>query len=99
MLQLLDFNGADEYKVAERHIWRVDSEIAGYVKEAANLTEVLVRRSGHMRHRHRPTHQPMAESTSNSCLQEILQSWNHPKHQARYRLTDPLGESVEDLGI
>lgn len=43
----LKFDGAEEYKVAERHIWRVDNEIAGYVKQAGKLTEVLVRNAGH----------------------------------------------------
>ncbi|KAJ8935496.1 hypothetical protein NQ318_010634 [Aromia moschata] len=48
ILQHLEFDAAEEYKIAERHIWRVDDEIAGYVKQAGNLTEVLVRNAGHM---------------------------------------------------
>ncbi|XP_075983874.1 venom serine carboxypeptidase-like [Anticarsia gemmatalis] len=47
-LRNLEFSGADEYKKASRAIWRVDKEIAGYVKQAGNLTDVLVRNSGHM---------------------------------------------------
>lgn len=47
-LKNLKFSAADEYKVAKRHIWKVDNEIAGYVKHAGNLTEVLVRSAGHM---------------------------------------------------
>lgn len=47
-LQKLSFDSADEYKKAERHIWYVDGEIAGYSKSAGNLTEVLVRNAGHM---------------------------------------------------
>lgn len=46
-LKQLKFDGADEYKVAERHIWRVDNEIAGYVKQAGKLTEIFVRNAGH----------------------------------------------------
>lgn len=45
-LQNLNFTGADVYKKAERSIWRVDGEIAGYVKHAGNLEEVLVRNAG-----------------------------------------------------
>lgn len=44
----LNFSSADEYKNADRHIWKVDDEIAGYYKKAGNLTEVLVRNAGHM---------------------------------------------------
>lgn len=46
-LNHLNFDGADEYKAAERHIWRVDNEIAGYVKQAGKLTEIVVRNAGH----------------------------------------------------
>lgn len=46
-LKHLKFDGAEEYKVAERHIWRVDNEIAGYVKQAGKLTEIVVRNAGH----------------------------------------------------
>lgn len=45
-LKNLNFSGAEEYKTAKRYIWRVDKEIAGYVKHAGNLTEVLVRNAG-----------------------------------------------------
>lgn len=47
-LQNLQFNGNDEYKKAQRHIWNVDQYLAGYVKQAGNLTEILVRNAGHM---------------------------------------------------
>lgn len=47
-LENLHFSAADEYKIASRHIWRVDGEVAGYVKQAGNLTELLVRDAGHM---------------------------------------------------
>ncbi|XP_063699448.1 venom serine carboxypeptidase-like [Culicoides brevitarsis] len=53
-LENLKFNGAEAYKTAERMIWKVGDDIAGYVKEAGNLVEVLVRDSGHMV----PTDQP-----------------------------------------
>ncbi|KAG4075550.1 hypothetical protein HA402_003375 [Bradysia odoriphaga] len=46
-LKKLKFNGAEEYQVAERRIWRVDNEVAGYVKEAGKLTEIVVRNAGH----------------------------------------------------
>lgn len=47
-LQHLKFNGDADYKTAKRMIWRVDGEVAGYVKHAGNLTDVLVRNAGHM---------------------------------------------------
>ncbi|XP_032527798.2 venom serine carboxypeptidase-like [Danaus plexippus] len=47
-LRNLNFSSAAEYKVAKRRIWRVGDEIAGYIKKAGNLTEVLVRNAGHM---------------------------------------------------
>lgn len=47
-LQKLKFNGSDEYITAKRYVWKVDDQVAGYVKHAGNLTEVLVRNAGHM---------------------------------------------------
>lgn len=47
-LKHLKFNGSDAYKTAKRMIWRVGSDVAGYVKHAGNLTEVMVRNAGHM---------------------------------------------------
>lgn len=47
-LRNLKFSSSEEYKKASRSIWRVDDEVAGYVKKAGNLTDVLVRNSGHM---------------------------------------------------
>lgn len=47
-LQNLKFSGDEEYKTAPRKIWYVGTELAGYVKQAGNLTEVLVRNAGHM---------------------------------------------------
>lgn len=47
-LHNLKFKGSELYKINKRHIWRVDGEIAGYVKEANNLVEILVRNAGHM---------------------------------------------------
>lgn len=46
-LKHLQFNGYEEYRTAKRTIWRIDGEIAGYMKVAGNLTEVLVRNAGH----------------------------------------------------
>ncbi|CAH1183826.1 unnamed protein product [Phaedon cochleariae] len=47
-LQNLQFSGADQYKMAARYQWRVGKDLAGYVKVAGNLTEILVRDAGHM---------------------------------------------------
>lgn len=53
-LKNLNFSGAEEYKTAQRYPWRMGNDIAGYVKVAGNLTEVMVRNAGHMV----PTDQP-----------------------------------------
>lgn len=47
-LENLNFSAAEEYKNAERGIWQVGERVAGYVKTAGNLTEVMVRDAGHM---------------------------------------------------
>lgn len=47
-LRNLKFSASEEYKTAKRHIWRVKDHVAGYVKKAGNLTEVLIRNAGHM---------------------------------------------------
>jgi vitellogenic carboxypeptidase-like protein len=47
-LSQLSWHGADSYRAAERHIWKVDGDVAGYVVEADNLVQVLVRNAGHM---------------------------------------------------
>ncbi|KAL3269548.1 hypothetical protein HHI36_008613 [Cryptolaemus montrouzieri] len=53
-LQKLNFSAAAEYKTAKRNTWYVDKNIAGFVKVAGNLTDLLVRDAGHMV----PTDQP-----------------------------------------
>ncbi|GBP23882.1 Venom serine carboxypeptidase [Eumeta japonica] len=47
-LKNLNFTGAEKYKTAKRYIWKVDGEIAGYVKQADKLIEIMVRNAGHM---------------------------------------------------
>lgn len=47
-LQHLNFDAAEEYKIATRNKWYVDKELAGYFKQAGNLTEVLFRNAGHL---------------------------------------------------
>lgn len=47
-LSNLQFNGADEYRNAERHHWTYNDDVAGYVKQGGNLVDVLVRNAGHM---------------------------------------------------
>lgn len=54
-LKNLQFSAADVYKTAQRYQWHVGQDLAGYVKHAGNLTEVLVRNAGHMV----PTDQPL----------------------------------------
>ncbi|CRK97539.1 CLUMA_CG010927, isoform A [Clunio marinus] len=47
-LKKLPFEHSQDYKKAPRYIWRVGKDIAGFVHEAGNLVEVLVRNAGHM---------------------------------------------------
>lgn len=47
-LQKLRFSSMFEFRRAERHQWKFEGEIAGYVKTAGNLTQIMVRNSGHM---------------------------------------------------
>lgn len=47
-LKKLQFKDSKKYKDAPRYIWRVGNDIAGFVHEAGNLVEVLVRNAGHM---------------------------------------------------
>ncbi|CAG9840829.1 unnamed protein product [Diabrotica balteata] len=49
-LQNLKFDSSEVYAKAVRQFWQTgkDNVIAGYVKTAGNLTEIMVRNSGHM---------------------------------------------------
>ncbi|XP_063832819.1 venom serine carboxypeptidase [Ostrinia nubilalis] len=47
-LRNLNFTGSEDYKTAKRYIWKVDDEVAGYVKQAGKLVEIMVRNAGHM---------------------------------------------------
>ncbi|XP_044734190.1 venom serine carboxypeptidase-like [Chrysoperla carnea] len=47
-LKTLDFEYMDEYNQAPRLIWKVDDDVAGYIKSAGPLTEVMVIGAGHM---------------------------------------------------
>lgn len=44
----LNWNGAEDYKLAKRNLWKVDMKTAGYRKTVHNFTEILVRNAGHM---------------------------------------------------
>ncbi|KAL1497428.1 hypothetical protein ABEB36_008403 [Hypothenemus hampei] len=46
-LRKLDFSASSEYSRAERKVWLLNNRVAGYVKTAGNLTEVMVRNAGH----------------------------------------------------
>ncbi|XP_072934109.1 venom serine carboxypeptidase-like [Epargyreus clarus] len=47
-LKNLNFSGSKEYATAKRYQWLVDGELAGYVKQAGRLVEIMVRNAGHM---------------------------------------------------
>lgn len=47
-LRNLNWTLVEEYKKAQRKIWYVGDELAGYSKTVGNLIEVLVRNAGHL---------------------------------------------------
>lgn len=47
-IRSLNWTGLEAYNQAERTKWNVDNELAGYMKTAGKLTDVLVRNAGHM---------------------------------------------------
>ncbi|XP_071441643.1 venom serine carboxypeptidase-like [Hetaerina americana] len=55
MFRKLQFNGADEYRMAKRQMWKVGEDLAGYYKTGGTFMEVMVRNAGHMV----PTDQPV----------------------------------------
>jgi len=48
MVRNLRWKGQEAYRHADRHIWKVDGNVAGYAKEVLNLRQVMVRNAGHM---------------------------------------------------
>ncbi|XP_060528882.1 venom serine carboxypeptidase-like [Cylas formicarius] len=53
-LTQLNFPQAAEYNDAPRIVWHFKGDVAGYAKQAGNLTEVLVRNAGHWVARYQP---------------------------------------------
>lgn len=47
-LKNLNFSSSSQYSEATRKVWRVGKVVAGYIKQAGNLTEALVRNAGHL---------------------------------------------------
>uniref|UniRef100_A0A0K8SZ92 Carboxypeptidase n=1 Tax=Lygus hesperus TaxID=30085 RepID=A0A0K8SZ92_LYGHE len=47
-LNMMKWNGAKEFKEADRQHYYIDGELAGYVKTVRNFTQILIRNSGHM---------------------------------------------------
>lgn len=68
-LKQLKFPGSEKYKIAPREIWRIDGEVAGYVKHAGHLVEIMIRNAGHMA----PHDQP-------KWLYEMINHLTHYKH-------------------
>lgn len=48
MLSNLSWSGSKQFANAQRHIWHVGGDIAGYAKTTKGLTYVLIRNAGHM---------------------------------------------------
>ena len=46
-LTSMEWHGAEQFRGAERIIWREQGEIAGYVRQVDNLQQVMVRNAGH----------------------------------------------------
>ncbi|XP_039293498.1 venom serine carboxypeptidase-like [Nilaparvata lugens] len=53
-LRKLEWSGASKYRETRRKLWKIDGELAGYVRSSGNLADIMVRNSGHMV----PTDQP-----------------------------------------
>ncbi|XP_068223803.1 probable serine carboxypeptidase CPVL [Palaemon carinicauda] len=47
-LNSLNWTHAEEYQKSPRYIWRVDNDVAGYVREVPSFVQVMVRNAGHM---------------------------------------------------
>eukprot|EP01094_Clydonella_sp_ATCC50884_P024833 TRINITY_DN6342_c0_g1_i1.p1 TRINITY_DN6342_c0_g1~~TRINITY_DN6342_c0_g1_i1.p1 ORF type:complete len:428 (-),score=124.05 TRINITY_DN6342_c0_g1_i1:89-1372(-) len=47
-LRTLQWPGLEEFLSAQRHVWKVEDKVAGYVKQARSLTYVNVNNAGHM---------------------------------------------------
>ncbi|KAK7080869.1 hypothetical protein SK128_028084 [Halocaridina rubra] len=47
-LNSLNWSQAQKYKESPRHIWKVDNEVAGYVREVPGFVQVMIRNAGHM---------------------------------------------------
>ncbi|XP_076036910.1 putative serine carboxypeptidase CPVL [Oratosquilla oratoria] len=47
-LRSLDWKHATEFNSSPRYIWKVDDEVAGYVREVPNIVQVMIRNAGHM---------------------------------------------------
>ena len=47
-LNALEWSGKNIYAMAPRKIWKVNNDVAGYVRVAKNLTQVMVRSAGHI---------------------------------------------------
>jgi len=44
----MNWSGRDEYLSAEKQIWKVDGQVAGYARSAKNLTQLVILKAGHM---------------------------------------------------
>ncbi|KAK5641183.1 hypothetical protein RI129_009730 [Pyrocoelia pectoralis] len=58
-LRNINFDGAVSYRRANRRLWRLNNDVAGYVTQANRLTEICVRNAGH----NVPFDQPLAAFT------------------------------------
>ncbi|XP_016077741.1 PREDICTED: probable serine carboxypeptidase CPVL [Miniopterus natalensis] len=50
-LLAMDWKGSQEYRKAKRKVWKIfksDSEVAGYVRQVGDFTQVIVRGGGHI---------------------------------------------------
>lgn len=44
----MEWEGIERFLSAEREVWRVEGEVAGYVQSWGNLTNVVVSGAGHL---------------------------------------------------
>ncbi|KAK4329124.1 hypothetical protein Pmani_000504 [Petrolisthes manimaculis] len=47
-LDTLDWKMAGQFQQSPRYVWKVDGQVAGYVREVPGFVQILVRNAGHM---------------------------------------------------
>jgi vitellogenic carboxypeptidase-like protein len=54
VINSLTWKGADDWKKSERKIWRVNGDVAGYIKISGNFAYAMIRNAGNYAIRDQP---------------------------------------------